>query len=129
MQELLRYLYQPSTFTSLMLNASACATLFLVLIGFVAASKKSSKLFFFSWLASLLLCGGALAYSANVMNEESNLDSLRKEALISRQGNSLVITSKSSIVKNVTITIEDESDNNLYVKIKGRYIPISKSDL
>lgn len=129
MQELLRYLYQPSTFTSLMLNVSACATLFLVLIGFVAASKKSSKLFFFSWLVLLLLCGGVLAYSANEMIEESNLDSLRKEALISRQGNSLVITSESSIVKNVTIAIEDESDKNIYVKIKDRYVQIAKSDL
>ena len=70
-----------------------------------------------------------LAYSVSVMSKESNVDALKQAADISRQGNSLVITSKSHIVKNVTIEIEDESDKNLYVKIKDRLVKIAKSDL
>lgn len=129
MQELLHYLYQPSTLVDLMLNVSVLAVLLLVLIGFVAARKKVSTHFFFGWLALLLLSGGILAYSASMMSKESNVDALKQAAEISRQGNSLVITSKSHIVKNVTIEIEDESDKNLYVKIKDRLVKIAKSDL
>ena len=129
MQELLQYLYQPSTLVSLMLNVSVCATLLLVLVGFVASRKKVSTHFFFGWLALILLSGGMLAYSVSVMSKESNVDALKQAADISRQGNSLVITSKSHIVKNVTIEIEDESDKNLYVKIKDRLVKIAKSDL
>lgn len=68
-------------------------------------------------------------YSTSTMSKESNVDALKQAAKISRQGNSLVITSKSNIVKNVTIEIEDESDKNLYVKIKDRLVKIAKSDL
>lgn len=129
MQELLQYLYQPSALVGLMLNVSVLAVLLLVLIGFVAARKKVSTRFFFGWLALLLLSGGMLVYSVSAMNKESNFDALKQAAEISRQGNSLVITSKSLIVKNVTIEIEDESDKNLYVKINDRLVKIAKSDL
>ena len=129
MQELLNYLYQPSALVGLMLNVSVLAVLLLVLIGFVTARKKVSTHFFFGWLALILLSGGMLAYSTITMSEESNVDALKQAAEISRQGNSLVITSKSNIVKNVTIEIEDESDKNLYVKIKDRLVKIAKSDL
>lgn len=129
MQELLQYLYQPSALIGLMLNVSVCAVLLLVLIGFVSARKKASTHFFFGWLALLLLSGVILAYSASTMSKESNVDSLKQAAKISRQGNSLVITSDSHIVKNTVIEIEDESDKNLYVKIKDRLVKIAKSDL
>lgn len=129
MQELLQYLYQPSALLSSMLNVSVLAVLLLVLIGFVAARKKVSTHFFFGWLALILLSGGMLAYSTSAMSKESNVDALKQAAKISRQGNSLVVTSKSNIVKNVTIEIEDESDKNLYVKIKDRLDKIAKSDL
>lgn len=129
MQELLYYLYQPSALLSSMLNASVLAVLLLVLIGFVAARKKVSTHFFFGWLALILLSGGMLVYSTSTMSKESNVDALKQSAKISRQGNSLVVTSKSNIVKNVTIEIEDESDKNLYVKIKDRLVKIAKSDL
>lgn len=129
MKELLQYVYQPSALVGLMLNVSVLAVLLLVLIGFVAARKKVSTHFFFGWLALLLLSGGMLAYSTSTMNKESNVDALKQAAEISRQGNSLVITSKSHVVKNVTIEIEDESDKNVYVKIKDRIIKIAKSDL
>lgn len=129
MQELLHYLYQPSALLSSMLNVSVLAVLLLVLIGFVAARKKVSTHFFFGWLALILLSGGMLAYSTSAMSKESNVDALKQAAKISRQGNSLVVTSKSNIVKNVTIEIEDESDKNLYVKIKDRLVKIAKSDL
>lgn len=129
MQELLQYLYQPSALVGLMLNVSVLAVLLLVLIGFVAARKKVPTHFFFGWLALILLSGGMLAYSTSTMSKESNVDTLKQAADISRRGNSLVITSKSHIVKNVTIKIEDESDKNLYVKIKDRLVKISKSDL
>lgn len=129
MKELLQYVYQPSALVGLMLNVSVLAVLLLVLIGFVAARKKVSTHFFFGWLALLLLSGGILAYSVSAMSKESNVDALKQAAEISRQGNSLVITSKSHIVKNVTIEIEDESDKNLYVKIKDRLVKIAKSDL
>ena len=129
MQELLQYAYQPSALLSSMLNASVLAVLLLVLIGFVAARKKVSTHFFFGWLALILLSGGMLVYSTSTMSKESNVDALKQAAKISRQGNSLVVTSKSNIVKNVTIEIEDESDKNLYVKIKDRLVKIAKSDL
>lgn len=129
MQELLYYLYQPSALLSSMLNASVLAVLLLVLIGFVAARKKVSTHFFFGWLALILLSGGMLVYSTSTMSKESNVDALKQAAKISRQGNSLVVTSKSNIIKNVTIEIEDESDKNLYVKIKDRLVKIAKSDL
>lgn len=129
MQELLQYLYQPSALVGLMLNVSVLAVLLLVLIGFVAARKKVSTHFFFGWLTLLLLSASMLAYSVSAMSKESNFDALKQAADISRQGNSLVITSKSLIVKNVTIEIEDESDKNLYVKIKDRLVKIAKSDL
>lgn len=129
MQELLQYLYQPSALVGLMLNVSVLAVLLLVLIGFVAARKKVSTHFFFGWLALLLLSGGILTYSVSAMSKESNVDALKQAAEISRQGNSLVITSKSHVVKNVTIEIEDESDKNVYVKIKDRLVKIAKSDL
>ena len=129
MKELLQYVYQPSALVGSMLNVSVLAVLLLVLIGFVAARKKVSTHFFFGWLALLLLSGGILAYSVSAMSKESNVDALKQAAEISRQGNSLVITSKSHIVKNVTIEIEDESDKNLYVKIKDRLVKIAKSDL
>lgn len=129
MQELLQYAYQPSALLSSMLNVSVLAVLLLVLIGFVAARKKVSTHFFFGWLALILLSGGMLVYSTSTMSKESNVDALKQAAKISRQGNSLVVTSKSNIVKNVTIEIEDESDKNLYVKIKGRLVKIAKSDL
>lgn len=129
MQELLQYLYQPSALIGLMLNVSVCAVLLLVLIGFVSARKKVSTHFFFGWLALLLLSCVILAYSASTMSKESNVDALKQAAKISRQGNSLVITSDSHIVKNTVIEIEDESDKNLYVKIKDRLVKIAKSDL
>ena len=129
MKELLQYVYQPSALVGLMLNVSVLAVLLLVLIGFVAARKKVSTHFFFSWLVSILLSCGILTYSTIAMNKESNADVLKQSVEISRQGNSLVITSKSHIVKNVTIEIEDESDKNVYVKIKDRIIKIAKSDL
>lgn len=129
MQELLQYLYQPSALVGLMLNVSVLAVLLLVLIGFVAARKKVSTHFFFSWLTLLLLSVSMLVYSVSAMSKESNFDALKQAADISRQGNSLVITSKSHVVKNVTIEIEDESDKNLYVKIKDRLVKIAKSDL
>ena len=129
MQELLQYAYQPSALLSSMLNVSVLAVLLLVLIGFVAARKKVSTRFFFGWLALILLSGGMLVYSTSTMSKESNVDALKQAAKISRQGNSLVVTSKSNIVKNVTIEIEDESDKNLYVKIKDRLVKIAKSDL
>lgn len=129
MQELLYYLYQPSALLSSMLNASVLAVLLLVLIGFVAARKKVSTHFFFGWLALILLSGGMLVYSTSTMSKESNVDALKQAAKISRQGNSLVVTSKSNIIKNATIEIEDESDKNLYVKIKDRLVKIAKSDL
>lgn len=129
MQELLQYLYQPSALVGLMLNVSVLAVLLLALIGFVAARKKVSTHFFFGWLALLLLSGGILAYSVSSMSKESNIDALKQAAKISRQGNSLVITSDSHIVKNTVIEIEDESDKNLYVKIKDRLVKIAKSDL
>lgn len=129
MQELLQYLYQPSALIGLMLNVSVCAVLLLVLIGFVSARKKVSTHFFFGWLALLLLSGVILAYSASTMSKESNVDALKQAAKISRQENSLVITSDSHIVKNTVIEIEDESDKNLYVKIKDRLVKIAKSDL
>ena len=129
MQELLQYAYQPSALLSSMLNVSVLAVLLLVLIGFVAARKKVSTRFFFGWLALILLSGGMLVYSTSTMSKESNVDVLKQAAKISRQGNSLVVTSKSNIVKNVTIEIEDESDKNLYVKIKDRLVKIAKSDL
>lgn len=129
MQELLHYLYQPSALLSSMLNVSVLAVLLLVLISFVDARKKVSTHFFFGWLALILLSGGMLAYSTSTMSKESNVDALKQAAKISRQGNSLVVTSKSNIVKNVTIEIEDESDKNLYVKIKDRLVKIAKSDL
>ena len=129
MQELLQYLYQPSALIGLMLNVSVCTILLLVLIGFVSIKKKVSTHFFFGWLALLLLSSGILAYSVSSMSKESNTDALRQAATISRQGNSLIITSKSHIVKNMMIEIEDESDKNLYVKIKDRLVKITKSDL
>lgn len=129
MQELLQYLYQPSALVGLMLNVSVLAVLLLVLIGFVAARKKVSTHFFFGWLALLLISGCMSAYSVSVMHKESNFDALKQAAKISRQGNSLVVTGESHIVKNVTIEIEDESDKNLYVKIKDRLVKIAKSDL
>lgn len=129
MQELLQYAYQPSALLSSMLNVSVLAVLLLVLIGFVAARKKVLTHFFFGWLALILLSGGMLVYSTSTMSKESNVDALKQAAKISRQGNSLVVTSKSNIVKNVTIEIEDESDKNLYVKIKDRLVKIAKSDL
>ena len=129
MQELLQYAYQPSTLIYLMLNVSLCVILLLVVIGFVASRKKVSTHFFFGWLALLLISGCVSAYSVSVMRKESNVDALKQVAKISRQGNSLVVTSKSNIVKNVTIEIEDESDKNLYVKIKDRLVKIAKSDL
>ena len=129
MQELLQYLYQPSALVGLMLNVSVLAVLLLVLIGFVAARKKVSTHFFFGWLTLLLLSVSMLVHSVSAMSKESNFDALKQAAEISRQGNSLVITSKSLIVKNVTIEIEDESDKNLYVKIKDRLVKIAKSDL
>lgn len=129
MQELLQYLYQPSALVGLMLNVSVLAVLLLVLIGFVAARKKVSTHFFFGWLALLLISGCISAYSVSVMRKESNFDVLKQAAKISRQGNSLVVTSESHIVKNVTIEIEDESDKNIYIKIKDRYVQIAKSDL
>lgn len=129
MQELLLYVYQPSTLIYLMFNVSLCVILLLVIIGFVASRKKVSKHFFFGWLVLLLLSGSVSAYSISVMSKESNVDTLKQTTDISRQGNSLVITSKSHVVKNVTIEIEDESDKNLYVKIKDRIIKIAKSDL
>lgn len=129
MQELLHYLYQPSALLSSMLNVSVLAVLLLAVIGFVASRKKVSKQFFFGWLALILLSGGMLVHSTSTMSKESNVDALKQAANISRQGNSLVVTSKSNIVKNVTIEIEDESDKNLYVKIKDRLVKIAKSDL
>lgn len=129
MKELLQYLYQPTAFVSLMLNVSVCVTLLLVIIGFVASRKKVSTRFFFGWLTLLLLSASMLMYSVSAMSKESNFDALKQAADISRQGNSLVIPSKSLIVKNVTIEIEDESDKNLYVKIKDRLVKIAKSDL
>ena len=65
----------------------------------------------------------------SAMSNESSFDVLKQAVEISRQENSLVITSKSHIVKNVSIEIEDESDKNLYVKIKDRIVKIAKSDL
>ena len=129
MKELLQYVYQLSALVGLMLNVSVLAVLLLVLIGFVAARKKVSTHFFFGWLALLLLSGGILTYSVSTMSKESNVDALKQAAKISRPGNSLVITSDSHIVKNTVIEIEDESDKNLYVKIKDRLVKIAKSDL
>ena len=129
MQELLQYLYQPSALIGLMLNVSVCAILLLVLIGFVSIKKKASTHFFFGWLVLLLISGSILTYSVSSMSKESNIDALKQAATISRQGNSLVITSKSHIVKNTTIEIEDESDKNVYIKIKDRLVKIAKSDL
>lgn len=129
MQELLHYLYQPSALLSSMLNVSVCAILLLVVIGFIASRTKVSKRFFFGWLSLILLCSAALAYSTYTMHKEMNTGTLRQVAEISKQGTSLVITSKSPIIKNVTLEIEDESDENIYVKIKDKYVQIAKSDL
>ena len=70
-----------------------------------------------------------LAYSVNEMNKESNFDSLRKSAEISKQDNDLIISSKSQIVKTAKIAIEDETDTSIYAKIKDQYVKIAKSDL
>lgn len=129
MQELLQYLYQPSALIYLMLNISLCVILLIVVIGFVASRRKVSTRFFFGWLALLLISGSVSVYSVSVMRKESNFDALKQAADISRQGNSLVVTSKSRIVKNTAIEIEDESDKNLYVKINDRLVKIAKSDL
>lgn len=129
MQDLLNYLYEPSMTVSLLLNVSVCSIFLVILIGFVAARKKVKANFFIGWLASLAISGCMLAYSVNEMNKESNFDSLRKSAEISKQGNDLIISSKSQIVKTAKIAIEDETDTSIYVKIKDRYVKIAKSDL
>lgn len=129
MQDLLNYLYEPSMTVSLLLNVSVCSISLVILIGFVAARKKVKANFFIGWLVSLAISSCMLAYSVNEMNKESNFEALRKSAEISKQGNDLIISSKSQIVKTAKIAIEDETDTSIYVKIKDRYVKIAKSDL
>ena len=69
-----------------------------------------------------------LAYGMVEMQKELNSDVLRQSVEISRQGNELVITGENPIVKTTKLTIEDETDTNVYIKIGRQYIKLAKSE-
>lgn len=69
-----------------------------------------------------------LSYGMIEMQKELNSDDLRQSVEISRKGNELIITGKNPIVKTTKLTIEDETDTNVYIKIGRQYIKLAKSE-
>lgn len=128
MNELLNYLYQPSLMVNSLLNISIIGILILLVIGFIRTRTKVTKRFFYTWLSTLVLFGCMLSYGMIEMQKELNSDVLRQSVEISRQGNELVITGKNPIVKTTKLTIEDETDTNVYIKIGRQYIKLAKSE-
>lgn len=128
MNELLNYLYQPSLMVNSLLNASLIGILILIVIGFIQTRTKVTKRFFYTWLASLALFCCMIAYGMIEMQKELNSDALRQSVEISRKGNELIITGKNPIVKTTKLTIEDETDTNVYIKIGRQYIKLAKSE-
>lgn len=128
MNELLNYLYQPSLLVNILFNTSIGGILILLVIGFIRTRTKVTKRFFYTWLASLALFGCMLAYGMVEMQKELNSNDLRQFAEISRQGNELVINGKKPIVKTTKLTIEDETDTHVYIKIGRQYIKLAKSE-
>lgn len=128
MNELLNYLYQPSLMVNSLLNISIIGILILLVIGFIRTRTKVTKRFFYTWLSTLVLFGCMLSYGMIEMQKELNSDDLRQSVEISRKGNELIITGKNPIVKTMKLTIEDETDTNVYIKIGRQYIKLAKSE-
>ena len=128
MNELLNYLYQPSLMVNSLLNISIIGRLILLVIGFIRTRTKVTKRFFYTWLSTLVLFGCMLSYGMIEMQKELNSDDLRQSVEISRKGNELIITGKNPIVKTTKLTIEDETDTNVYIKIGRQYIKLAKSE-
>lgn len=128
MNELLNYLYQPSLMVNSLLNISIIGILILLVIGFIRTRTKVTKRFFYTWLSTLVLFGCMLSYGMIEMQKELNSDDLRQSVEISRQDNELVITGKTPMVKTTKLTIEDETDTNVYIKIGRQYIKLAKSE-
>ena len=129
MTELLQYLYQPTGFTNHLLNITIAGLLMTVVIGFVALHKKRiTKRFFFTWIFIGIILSVGAAYSTIVHRQEmSGLN--KNDVTITRRENELLIKGKKPYVKTATFTIEDESDNNVYVKIGNKYAKIAKSEV
>lgn len=128
MNELLNYLYQPSLMVNSLFNISIVGILILLVIGFIRTRTKVTKHFFYIWLSTLALFGCMLVYGMVEMQKELNYDVLRQSVEISRQDNELVITGKTPMVKTTKLTIEDETDTNVYIKIGRQYIKLAKSE-
>lgn len=128
MNELLNYLYQPSLMVNSLLNISIIGILILLVIGFIRTRTKVTKRFFYTWLSTLVLFGCMLSYGMIEMQKELNSDDLRQSVEISRKGKELIITGKNPIVKTTKLTIEDETDTNVYIKIGRQYIKLAKSE-
>ena len=128
MNELLNYLYQPSLMVNSLLNISIIGILILLVIGFIRTRTKVTKRFFYTWLSTLVLFGCMLSYGMIEMQKELNSDDLRQSVEISRKGNELIITGKNPIVKTTKLTIADETDTNVYIKIGRQYIKLAKSE-
>ena len=130
MTELLQYLYQPTGFTNYLLNITLAGLLMTIVIGFIALHTKRTmtKRFFFTWLFIGIILGTGAAYSTIVHRQE--MSSLNKnDVTITRRAGQLLVEGKKPYVKTSTFTIEDESDNNVYVKIGTKYVKIAKSEV
>jgi hypothetical protein len=87
-----------------------------------------TKRFFFTWLFIGIILGTGAAYSTIVHRQE--MSSLNKnDVTITRRAGQLLVEGKKPYVKTSTFTIEDESDNNVYVKIGTKYVKIAKSEV
>lgn len=129
MTELLQYLYQPTGFTNHLLNITIAGLLMTVVIGFVALhTKRITKRFFFTWLFVGIILSVGATYST-IVHRHERLSLNKNDVTITRRENELIVTSKKPYVKTNTFTIEDESDNNVYVKIGNKYTKIAKSEV
>lgn len=130
MNELLQYLYQPTGFTNHLLNITLAGLLMTIVIGFIALHIKRTmtKRFFFTWIFIGIILGAGAAYSTIVHEQE--MSSLNKnDVTITRRANELLVEGNKPYVKTTTFTIEDESDNNVYVRIGNKYAKIAKSEV
>lgn len=129
MTELLQYLYQPTGFTNYLLNITLAGLLMTVVIGFVALhTKRITKRFFFTWLFVGIILSVGAAYST-IAHRHERLSLNKNDVTITRRENELIVAGKKPYVKTTTFTIEDESDNNVYVKIGNKYTKIAKSEV
>lgn len=129
MTELLQYLYQPTGFTNYLLNITIAGLLMAVVIGFIALhTKRITKRFFFTWLFVGIILSVGTTYST-IVHRHERLSLNKNDVTITRRENELIVTGKKPYVKTTTFTIEDESDNNVYVKIENKYTKIAKSEV